>query len=240
MLKVGLFFGSFDPIHNGHLTILKTTLQKLNLEKMRLVLTPQNPFKPNQNLTSFGHRLKMLRLAIDNLKSDSFPITLDTIELSLPNPNYTVITLMKMKQCYPDERFYFILGRDSFASLDQWEGFQWIVKNVCLVIYDRHKKNKFFPLKKSNNNIIDTSYSKIFCDLHNREKKKFTNSDKNIFLDKNIFPLIHISSTIIRKRRLKNKKIDHLLPTKVNQYILNNALYQTQKTISKKVSKNDQ
>jgi nicotinate-nucleotide adenylyltransferase len=132
-MKIGLFFGSFNPIHNGHLIIANHILNESDIDKVWLVVSPQNPFKNADSLLNNYDRLHLASKAIEN----DLRMKASDIEFHLPKPSYTVTTLAYLKEKYPEHEFVIIIGSDSFQNLFKWKNFEIIVKNYQLIIYER-------------------------------------------------------------------------------------------------------
>ena len=132
-MKIGLFFGSFNPIHNGHLIIANHILNETDLDKIWLIISPLNPFKESSSLLNIYDRLHLVAKAVENdnrLKGSD-------IEFHLPKPSYTSATLAYLKEKYPLYEFSIIIGSDSFQNLDKWKNYGAIIKNYELIIYKR-------------------------------------------------------------------------------------------------------
>jgi nicotinate-nucleotide adenylyltransferase len=132
-MKIGLFFGSFNPIHNGHLIIANHILNESDIDKVWLVVSPQNPFKNADSLLNNYDRLHLASKAIEN----DLRIKASDIEFHLPKPSYTVTTLAYLKEKYPEHEFVIIIGSDSFQNLSKWKNFEMIVNSYQLIIYER-------------------------------------------------------------------------------------------------------
>jgi nicotinate-nucleotide adenylyltransferase len=132
-MNVGLFFGSFNPIHTGHLIIANWVLNETDIEKIWLVVSPQNPFKLERDLLSEGHRLTLAQKGV----SGDQRLEVSDIEFELSKPSYTFLTLSLLKEKFPGNTFFLIMGSDSFQSLDQWKNFESIVSNHKIFIYKR-------------------------------------------------------------------------------------------------------
>jgi nicotinate-nucleotide adenylyltransferase len=132
-MKVGLYFGSFNPVHTGHLIIANHILNETNLEKIWFVVSPQNPFKANATLLNEYDRLHLLKIATE----DDNRIKVSDIEFSLPRPSYTSITLAHLQEKYPDHSFSIIMGSDSFQNLHKWKNYESIIKNYSIYVYQR-------------------------------------------------------------------------------------------------------
>ena len=132
-MNTGLFFGSFNPIHIGHLAIANYMLEFSGLEEIWLIVSPHNPLKKEKDLLNETHRLKMVQLA---LPKDS-KIKPSAIEFNLPKPSYTIDTLNFLSGEYPDKEFKIILGTDNFKSLHQWKNYKDILTNYAMLVYPR-------------------------------------------------------------------------------------------------------
>jgi nicotinate-nucleotide adenylyltransferase len=132
-MKVGLFFGSFNPIHNGHLIIANHILNETDIDKTWFVVSPQNPFKQANTLLNNYDRLHLVDKAIENDNR----MKASDIEFNLPKPSYTVTTLAYLKEKYPDHEFAIIIGSDSFQNFSKWKNYEVIIENYQLIIYKR-------------------------------------------------------------------------------------------------------
>lgn len=132
-MKIGLYFGSFNPIHIGHLIIANHVLNETDLQKVWFVVSPQNPFKPSSTLLNEYDRLHLVQKATeqdDRLKAID-------IEFTLPKPSYTVHTLAYLGEKYPAHEFTIIMGSDSFQNLEKWKNAETIIANYPILIYLR-------------------------------------------------------------------------------------------------------
>lgn len=132
-MKIGLFFGSFNPIHIGHLIIANYMATQTDLDKVWLVVSPQNPLKPKKTLARDADRLYLTRLGI----GDNPRVTASNIEFGLPKPSYTIDTLTFLKEKYPEHEFALIMGGDNLASLHLWKNYEQILANYDIYIYKR-------------------------------------------------------------------------------------------------------
>ncbi len=132
-MKVGLYFGSFNPVHVGHLIIAKHVLNETDLQQVWMVVSPQNPFKSPSSLLNEYARLHLIQTAIEgeyNLKASK-------VEFDLPKPSYTVDTLAYLTEKYPKNEFSIIMGSDSFSNLSRWKNYNVIIKNHRIHVYER-------------------------------------------------------------------------------------------------------
>ncbi|WP_158796251.1 nicotinate (nicotinamide) nucleotide adenylyltransferase [Pedobacter sp. L105] len=133
MAKTGLFFGSFNPVHAGHLIIASYMANFTDIDEVWLVVSPQNPLKDKKGLANMYDRLEMARLATELAEK----ITVSDIEFKLPQPSYTIDTLTYLHEKYPGREFVLIMGADNLASLKKWKNYEVLLKNYQLYIYPR-------------------------------------------------------------------------------------------------------
>jgi nicotinate-nucleotide adenylyltransferase len=132
-MKIGLYFGSFNPVHVAHLIIANNILNETDIEKVWFVVSPQNPFKPASNLLNEYHRLHLVRIATE----DDTRIKASDIEFGLPKPSYTTATLAYLAEKFPGHEFCIIMGSDSFQNLHKWKNAEVIIKNYPIYVYKR-------------------------------------------------------------------------------------------------------
>jgi nicotinate-nucleotide adenylyltransferase len=132
-MKTGLFFGSFNPVHVGHMIIASHMVQYTDLSQVWMVVSPQNPFKQKSSLARGSDRMHLVRLAI----GDHPGIVASSVEFSLPVPSFTTDTLAYLKEKYPDRTFSLIMGQDNFATLDKWKNYEYILNHHEIYIYPR-------------------------------------------------------------------------------------------------------
>ena len=132
-MKIGLYFGSFNPIHVGHLIIASHIAQTNFVEQVWLVVSPQNPLKKSSSLLNEYHRLYLAQLAVEN---DPL-IKICDIEFKLHKPSYTIDTLAYMEEKYPENKFFVIMGSDSFKNIDKWKNAEILKKKYEFIIYPR-------------------------------------------------------------------------------------------------------
>ena len=132
-MKIGLFFGSFNPVHTGHMIIANHMATRTDLEQVWLVLSPHNPLKPKKSLANDYDRLHLVELAINGNPA----LRSCNIEFSLPQPSYTVDTMAYMVDKYPDHEFALIMGGDNLASLHKWKNYEVLLKNYEIYVYSR-------------------------------------------------------------------------------------------------------
>ncbi len=185
-MKIGLYFGSFNPIHIGHLIIANQLVENSDLDQIWFVVTPHNPFKKKSTLLDNYQRLEMVYLATkdyDTLKESD-------IEFNLPQPNYTVNTLVHLTEKYPKHDFALIMGEDNLKSFHKWKNYQTILEYHSIYVYPRISEGK-----------VDTQFN---------NHPKITRVDA---------PIIELSSTMIRKAIKGGKNVKPLLPENVWAYL---------------------
>ena len=133
MAKTGLFFGSFNPVHAGHLIISSYMANFTDLEEVWLVVSPQNPLKNKKGLGNMYDRLEMARLATESADR----IKVSDIEFSLPQPSYTIDTLTYLHEKFPAKEFVLIMGGDNLASFKKWKNYEVLLKNYQIYVYPR-------------------------------------------------------------------------------------------------------
>ena len=192
MKKVGLYFGTFNPIHVGHLIIANYMADYTELDEVWLVVSPQNPLKKRETLLKDHHRLTLVRIAIeDNLK-----LMACNEEFNLPIPSYTVNTLAYLKEKFNTQEFHLIMGEDNLRSFHKWKNQDEILNNHKIYVYPRALTEQEIE-DSSNVNSAFNHVNVIKCQA----------------------PIMKISSSFIRKA-IKNKKdVRYLLTPEVHKYV---------------------
>ena len=131
--KIGLYFGTFNPIHVGHLTIANYMVEYSDLDEVWLVVTPHNPHKKKNSLLDDIHRLAMVRIAVEDYPK----LKASSIEFDLPQPNFTVNTLAHLEEKYPEYEFCLIMGEDNLKSFHKWKNYEVILERYAIYIYPR-------------------------------------------------------------------------------------------------------
>lgn len=199
MSKIGIFGGSFDPIHNGHLSIAKAALKECDLRHVILMPTKVSPFKVGHKMASSQDRVSMAEL-IANKNSD---FVVSTIEAFDDRISYTYETMELFTNEYPDDDIYFIMGTDSFLSIKGWYKWEALVRKYAIIIGVRpgYKEHEMLELK----NELEKNYDAEIHVLSNTEKD--------------------ISSTEIRNMIRKGESITGLVPYEIERYIYEHRLY---------------
>ena len=133
MKKIGLFFGSFNPIHIGHLILANYILENSDMDELWFVVSPQNPFKDKKSLLTDHNRLDMVQLAVKNYPK----MRASNVEFSLPKPSYTIDTLTYLKEKYPNYSFALIMGEDNLDSLPKWKNAEKLMSEYQIIVYPR-------------------------------------------------------------------------------------------------------
>lgn len=132
-MKIGLYFGTFNPVHIGHMIIAQYMLEYSDLDEVWFIVTPHNPFKKKNTLLDDRQRLHMVHLAI----GDQFKLRASDIEFGLEQPSYTINTLTHLQQKYPDKQFALIMGQDNLGSFHKWKDYEKILEKCALYVYPR-------------------------------------------------------------------------------------------------------
>lgn len=201
-MKIGLYFGTFNPIHIGHLIIANHMAEYAGLDQVWMVVTPHNPLKKKSTLLDDYHRLQMVHLA-----TEDFPkIRPSDIEFKLSQPNYTVNTLVHLQEKFTDYDFSLIMGEDNLRSLHKWKNYEAILAHHEIYVYPR------LEAKGKTGETISAETENIL----------FKDHPKIHMIDA---PVVEISSTFIRSNIKKGKNVQPLLPLKVWEYIDHNNFY---------------
>lgn len=136
--KIGLYFGTFNPIHVGHLTIANHMVEFSDLDEVWMVVTPHNPHKKKKTLLDDIHRLTMVRIAVE----DYTKLKASGVEFDLPQPNYTVNTLAHLEELYPEASFCLIMGEDNLKSFHKWKNYDVILERYEIYVYPRISEGK--------------------------------------------------------------------------------------------------
>ena len=189
--EVGVFLGSFNPIHNGHLIMANYMCEFTALDEVWLIVTPHNPLKSRQDMLDEQVRLEMVELAVDNYDK----IKASDVELHMERPSFTINTLNKLSQLYPECNFSLIIGADNWAFFNKWKEYKNIVDNYKILIYPRQGVDVVIP-------------------KHLSETTTLVNA-----------PIVEISSTFIRTSIKEKKNVRAFLPPEVYDYIESKNLY---------------
>lgn len=150
-MHIGLYFGSFNPIHNGHLAIAEYMYQNYHFDAILFVVSPSNPLKNNAILLGEHKRLELVKIAIEDKKY----FFASNIEFTMERPSYTYLTLRKIQSDFPKNTYSLILGSDNMDEISCWKNHEEILKKYTIYVYPRGKKSKIIDLK----NVISTNPS---------------------------------------------------------------------------------
>lgn len=185
-MKIGLYFGSFNPIHIGHLVIANHIAEYSNLNEIWFVVTPHNPFKNKSSLLDNYQRLEMVYRASKDYKK----LKPCDIEFNLPQPNYTINTLVYLQEKHPDLEFALIMGEDNLQSFHKWKNYEVILENHDIYVYPRVSETKIETLFDGNKKIHHINA-----------------------------PVMELSSTFIRNAIKEGKNVKPMLPENVWEYL---------------------
>ena len=133
-MKIGLYFGSFNPVHHGHLMIASHVVNRTEIQQVWFVVSPQNPFKTAGSLLNEYDRLHLVNLAIEN---DETRLRASDVEFKLPRPSYTIDTLIYLEEKYPQHEFSIIMGSDGFVNISRWKNADVLLKKYSFYVYLR-------------------------------------------------------------------------------------------------------
>ena len=216
--RTGLFGGTFNPIHSGHIRAAEIVQKRLSLEKILFIPSYIPPHKDSEEIASPSHRLRMVELA---LRPHSHFVA-SSIEVDAQEKSYSVITLGKIKKLYPNTQVFFILGIDAFLEIDTWKNYDKVLEQCFFAVISRPG----FRLKEAKRTLKEIP-GKDICELSESE---ILDDDK--LLSYRIFLLqidaLDIASTDIRKRVKRGESIQTMVPDEVEAYIKENNLYQSE------------
>jgi nicotinate-nucleotide adenylyltransferase len=189
--QIGIFSGSFNPVHAGHLILANYICEFTELDEVWFVVSPHNPFKEREDLLDDDMRLEMVRLALE--KYDN--MIASDVELHMPRPSYTIDTLARLTNEYPDKNFTLIIGSDNWKQFPKWKESQHLIKNYQVLVYPRLGEEVVIP-------------------------EELTGSIRLVEA-----PIVEISSTFIRESIRNGKNMRAFLPPKVYDFIVRNGIY---------------
>jgi len=191
MSKIGIFGGSFNPIHTGHAIIASYVMANSELDSLWLMVSPQNPLKDKKVAVSDFHRLRMTELVSRRIEG----VTTSAFEFNLPRPSYTIDTLKALKEKFPNDEFFLVIGADNWCLFDKWKNGDEIISEFKILIYPRLGYEIVIPeSQQSRVKVVDA-------------------------------PVIEISSTQVRNMLKEYKSISFYVPESVERYIIENKLY---------------
>lgn len=199
-MKIGLYFGSFNPIHVGHLVIANYIVNHQNLDQVWFVVSPHNPHKIKSSLLEDYHRLALVKEAIDSNPK----LRASDIEFGLDQPNYTAKTLAHLKEKYPDNKFSLIMGEDNLRTFHKWYNYEAILENHSILVYPRvYTVQELESATSDNNELVDHKNVTICTDA----------------------PMMVVSSSYIRKAIKQRQDVRYLLTPEVLKYVEEMGFY---------------
>jgi nicotinate-nucleotide adenylyltransferase len=196
-MKIGLYFGTYNPIHIGHLVIANYMADYTDLDQIWMVVTPQNPLKKKSSLLEDYHRWALVQIAIE----DNDNLQASDIEFKLPQPSYTATTLAHLKEKYPQHEFSLIMGEDNIRTLHKWQNHDVILRNHSIYVYPRvltiQEQQEADSMGYSPDNGFMNHPNVHICDA----------------------PVMKVSSSFIRSAIKEGKSVRYLLTDKVEKYI---------------------
>ena len=204
-MKVGLYFGTFNPIHVGHLIIANYMTEHSNLDQVWIIVSPQNPLKEKKTLLADYHRLALVRAAIE----DDPKLIVSDIEFNLPIPSYTSTTLTYLKEKHPEHTFSLIMGDDNLRTFHKWFNYELILNNHTILVYPRVLTIQEEATQKEGGII----------------EKAFADHENVVFCDD--APVMKVSSSFIRNSIAEGKDVRYLLTEPVYKYVEEMHFYET-------------
>lgn len=193
-MKIGLYFGSFNPIHVGHLIIANYMADYTDLDQIWLVVSPHNPHKEKKTLLADHHRLALVREGIEG----NFNLKASDVEFSLPKPSYTATTLTYLKEMHPNYEFSLLMGEDNLRTFHKWFNFETILANHTIYVYPRALTAQEAKVNQGVEHALENTNNIIFC---------------------NEAPVMNISSSFIRKAIKEGKDVRYLVTDNVFEYL---------------------
>lgn len=197
-MKIGLYFGTFNPIHVGHLVIANYMADFTNLDQVWLVVSPHNPLKEKSTLLTDYHRLALVKVAID----DNPKLKASDIEFNLPKPSYTATTLAYLKDKFPQHEFALIMGEDNLRTLHKWYNHEVILKNHKIYVYPR---------------VLTLQEEAEVKDINQQIVNEFSSNPNVIFCED--APVMKVSASFVRQAIKDGKDVRYLLTEPVHKYI---------------------
>lgn len=197
-MKVGLYFGTFNPIHVGHLVIANYMADFTDLDQVWLVVSPHNPLKEKSTLLTDYHRLALVKVAID----DNPKLKASDIEFNLPKPSYTATTLAYLKDKFPQHEFSLIMGEDNLRTLHKWFNHDVILRNHKIYVYPR---------------VLTQQEEAEVTDINSQASNDFVTYSNVIFCED--APVMKVSASFVRHAIKEGKDVRYLLTEPVHRYI---------------------
>ena len=201
-MNIGLYFGTYNPIHVGHLIIANHMVDYTELDQVWLVVSPQNPLKSKASLLADYHRLALVRVAIESNNK----LKASNIEFDLPKPSYTVDTLTYIQEKHPDHVFSLIMGEDNLRTLHKWKNYEQLLENHSIFVYPRALTEQERVEQKDDtiNHNFKHHPNITMCDA----------------------PVMKVSASFIRKAIQEKKDVRYLLSDAVYNYVTEMHFYE--------------
>lgn len=189
MRRIGIYGGSFNPVHFGHVGLAKWVIENTDLDELWLMVSPNNPLKPANLLAPEGERLAAVREAVKGIPH----VKASDFEFSLPRPSYTANTLRELQKAYPDTEFTLIIGEDNIAIFDRWREYEFILANFRIFVYPRRENLSDEGLTAKRSNSPQDGLTTQWSDSVAVKEIRYLSGA----------PLFDISSTQIRNQQAK-------------------------------------
>ncbi|MCY7293014.1 MAG: nicotinate-nucleotide adenylyltransferase [Ferruginibacter sp.] len=177
-MKVGLYFGSFNPIHIGHLIVANHIVNNAEVDEVWFVVSPQNPLKESSSLLNEQHRYSLVKIAIEDEKK----LKASNVEFSMPKPSYTIDTLIYLSEKFKQHHFTLIIGSDSYLNFEKWKNYKQIILNYNILIYPRPsfqiKENLPSSVKIVEAPLLEISSTQIRKHIKNNKSIRYMVTDK--------------------------------------------------------------
>ncbi len=197
-MNIGLYFGTFNPIHIGHLIISNYMADYTDLDQVWLVVSPQNPLKKKSSLLADYHRLAIVKVAID----DNLKLRASDIEFDMPRPSYTSDTLAYIKDKHQEHQFHLIMGEDNLRTFHKWKNFENILENHKIYVYPR---------------VLTMQEEREVEEIGYLPKNELQNHENVIVCDD--APVMKVSSSFIRQAIKEGNDVRYLLTDSVHKYV---------------------
>jgi len=201
-MNIGLYFGTYNPIHVGHLIIANHMVVYTNLDQIWLVVSPQNPLKSKDSLLADYHRLAIVQAAVEGNNK----LKASNIEFDLPKPSYTIDTLAYIEEKHPEHSFSLIMGEDNLRTLHKWKNYEQLIENHSIYVYPRAltEQERIEQKNNSTSNQFDDHPNVTKCDA----------------------PVMKVSASFIRKAIKEKKDVRYLLSEPVYNYVTEMHFYE--------------
>ncbi len=220
--QIGLFFGSFNPIHNGHLMIANWMVEYTFIDQVWFVVSPLNPFKKRQNLLADYHRIELVNLAINDYPK----FKASNIETKLPQPSYTIDSLAYIAEQYPDYHFTLIMGSDQLPEFHRWKNADQILANYRILVYPRVEDRDAGHVTRDE----DREAGNVTRDAKDRECQGSRVTRHELLNHPSIelvtAPIMEVSSSFIRNSIKEGKDVRFYVPQEVWKYMTDMHFYE--------------